>query len=74
MARAWLTFILFGGLIWLGVFLGMVFGLQQSEDISSIVASVLGLSLGYGLANLLIARRLAARFFRILGFIEWHLK
>ena len=73
-ARVWLAFILFGGLIGLSVFLGLVVGLKQNENISAIIALALGLSIGFGLANVLAARRMAAKIFRLLGFIEWHAK
>ncbi|MEM7640790.1 MAG: hypothetical protein AAF269_17170 [Pseudomonadota bacterium] len=73
-ARVWLTFVLFGGLIGLIVSLALVFGFGQSETVSAITGLVIGIPVGFGSANWLPTRRLAATLFRVLGFIEWHLK
>ncbi|MCR9078439.1 MAG: hypothetical protein NXH78_05000 [Hyphomonadaceae bacterium] len=71
-ARVWLTFILFGGIIGIGLFLGLVFGLRLGEGVSTVIAMPVGILLGFGLARLSVARRLATRLLSILSFIRWH--
>ncbi len=67
-ARIWIAFCLYSGLLGLFVFLGMVFGLRQSPLFAAIAGAVIGVSLGFGLARILGARKLASR---ILGFLYY---
>lgn len=70
-ARVWVAFTLYGGLIGLAVFLGSVFGLGQSEAYAAIVAVVIGVLLGFGLAHILGARKLASRILGFLYYVSW---
>jgi len=70
-ARVWVAFTLFGGLIGLGCFLSLVFGVGVSEPVAAAISVPLGVTIGYGLARLVIARRLAARLLAVLYEIGW---
>lgn len=70
-ARIWVAFVLYGGLFGFAVFLGLVFGLRQSQWYAAAVAVILGVSLGFGLAHVLGARKLAARILGFLYYLGW---
>jgi len=70
-ARIWVAFVLYGGLFGFLVFVGMVFGLRQSQWYAAAIAVIVGVSLGFGLAHVLGARKLAARILGFLYYLGW---
>lgn len=70
-ARIWVAFFLYGGLFGLFAFLAMVFGLGQAQWFAALVALIIGVSLGFGLAHIVGARKLAARILGFLYYLGW---